>query len=128
MDASRLRQEIRRLNTERTKLLDRVMRPGKMVNGSLYRMGRSCGNPNCKCARGEKHLSWYLSRKIARKTKLTYIGRIVPAWLAESVKRYQRHQKLLARIRKADSRISDCLNQLRDAMVQTIEEARRKRQ
>lgn len=128
MDASKLRQEIRRLNTERSKLLNRVMRPRKMVNGSLYQMGRSCGNPNCKCARGEKHVSWYLSRKIARKTKLTYIGRIVPAWLAESVKRYQHHQKLLARIRKADSRISDCLNQLRDAMVETIEKARRKHQ
>ena len=128
MDASKLRQEVRHLNTERSKLLSRVMRPRKMVNGSLYRMGRRCGNPNCKCARGEKHFSWYLSRKIETKTKLTYIGRIVPAWLAESAKRYQRHQKLLGRIRKADSRISDCLNQLRDAVVQTIEEARKKHQ
>jgi len=126
MDASKLRQEIRRLNTERSNLLSRVMQPRNMVNGSLYRMGRSCGNPNCKCARGEKHFSWYLSRRIEGKTKLTYIGRIVPAWLTDSVKRYQRHQKLLARIRKADSRISDCLNQLRDAIVQTIEEARKK--
>ena len=89
-------------------------------------MGRSCGNPNCKCAKGKKHFSWYLSRGIKGKTKLTYVGRIVPSWLADSVKRYRRHQKLLARIRKADSRISDCLNQLRDAMVQTIEEAGRK--
>ena len=128
MDASKLRQEIRHLNTERNKLLNRVMRPRRMVKGSLYQMGRSCGNPNCKCAKGEKHISWYLSRKIERKTKLTYIGRIVPSYLAERVKGYQRHQKLLARIRKADSRISDCLNQLRDAMVETIEKARKKHQ
>lgn len=128
MDRSRLRQQIYQLNRERTKLLDRVMRPGKMVKGSLYQMGRSCGNPNCKCAKGQKHVSWYLSRAIKGKTKLTYIGRIVPPWLASSVKRYQHHQKLLARIRKADSKISDCLNQLRDQMVQTIEEVRRKRQ
>jgi len=91
-------------------------------------MGRSCGNPHCKCAKGEKHFSWYISRGIKGKTKLTYIGRTVPSWLSDSVKRYRRHQKLLARIRKTDSRISDCLNQLRDEMVQTIEQVRRKDQ
>ncbi|MBT9161049.1 MAG: hypothetical protein DDT27_01426 [Dehalococcoidia bacterium] len=129
MNASKLRQEIGLLNKERSKLLDRVIRPGRMVKGSLYQMGRSCGNPNCKCCKyAKKHVSWYLSRGMEGKTKLTYVGRIVPSWLADSVKRYQHHQKLLARIRKADARISDGLNQLRDAMVQTIEEARRKHQ
>ncbi len=128
MQASKLRQEIKRLNSARGELLSRAVRPRRrMVKGSLYQMGRSCGNPNCKCAKGHKHLSWYLSRAIAGKTKLTYIGRIVPLWLANRVKAYQRHQKLLARIRKADARISNCLNELRDGMVETIEEAWKKR-
>lgn len=128
MDSGKLRQEIYWLNRERRKLLNRVMRPRRMVKGSLYQMGRSCGNPNCKCARGEKHISWYLSRKIEKKTKLTYIGRIVPSYLADRVKCYQRHQRLLAQIRKMDSEISNYLNQIRDEMVETIEEVWKKHQ
>ncbi len=121
MDESKLRREVRRLDSERKTLLLRVLRPGRMIKGSLYRLGRSCGNPNCKCARGEKHFSWYLSLKIEGKTRLTYIGRVVPADIDERVKRYQHHQRILARIRRIDVRISDHLNQLRDEKLETID-------
>lgn len=123
MNSSKLRQKIYQLNKERTEILNRVVRPGKLILGSLYQIRRCCGNPNCKCAKGEKHVSWYLSRRIEGKTKLTYIGRIVPVWITERVRRYQKQQKLLAQIRKNDTEISHMLNKLRDAMVQTIEEA-----
>ena len=120
MDESKVRQEVRRLDSERNKLISRVLRPGRMVKGSLYRLGRSCGNPNCKCARGEKHLSWYLSLKVDGKTNLTYIGRVVPADIDERVKRYRHHQRMLARIRSIDAKISDYLNRLRDAKLEAI--------
>ena len=103
------------------------MRPKKMVQGSLYQMERICGNPNCKCAKGAKHISWYLSRPMRGKTKLTYIGRIVPPKIFDSVCRYQQYQKHLAKIRKIDNEISLLLNQIRDAMVHSIEEMRKKR-
>jgi len=77
-----------------------------MVSGSLFQMRRQCGNPRCKCARGELHASWYLSRHWEGKTKLTYIGRVVPDWLQKRVGRYQIHQKRLAAIRKIDAEIS----------------------
>lgn len=124
MNLSKVRQRVRQLDKARSELLNRVLRPGKMIQGSLYQMGRGCGNPNCKCSRGEKHISWYLSRQIEGRTKLTYIGKIVPSWLLKRVHCYQHHQKLLAQIRKIDNEISRSLNQIRDAMVQTIEEAR----
>ncbi len=120
MDESKVRQEVRRLDSERKKLIGRVMRPGRMVKGSLYQLGRSCGNPNCKCARGEKHLSWYLSLKVDGKTKLAYIGRVVPSDIDERVKRYRHHQRILARIRSIDAQISDYLNRLRDAKLEAI--------
>ncbi len=123
MDLSKLRQRVYQLDKERNKLLSKILRSGKMVRGSLYQMRRGCGNPNCKCARGEKHVSWYLSQQIEGKTKLTYIGRIVPAWFEDLVHRYQHHQKILVRIHKIDTEISNSLNELRDAIVQTTEEA-----
>lgn len=125
MDASKLRQKILQLDNRRRELLDRVLRPGPMVVGSLYQMKRKCGKPGCKCTRGQLHASWYLSRAEQGRTKLSYIGRIVPNRLAERVRRYQRHQKFLARIRKIDTQISGHLNQLRDQRVQSLEQAQR---
>jgi len=59
---------------------------------------------------------------------LTYIGRVVPDWLAGRVGRYQRHQKVLAAIRKIDTEISGYLNELRDEKVESFEQALKERQ
>ena len=128
MDFSKLRQKIRLLDEQRRNLLRQVLRPFPMVLGSLFQMRRQCGNPRCKCARGELHASWYLSRRREGKTKLTYIGRVVPDWLQKRVGRYQRPQKRLAAIRKIDAEISKGLNQLRDERLQSFEQAHKERQ
>lgn len=91
-------------------------------------MRRKCGKPGCKCARGQLHASWYLSRAEQGRTKLLYIGKIVPDRLGKRVRRYQRHQKLLAQIRKIDVEISEHLNQLRDQRVESLEEEEREGQ
>ena len=128
MDVSKLRQNIIRLDQQRRMLLQQVLRPSPMIGASLYQMRRRCGNPRCKCARGDLHASWYLSRRQQGRTKLTYIGRIVPDWLAKRIGRYQRHQKILARIRKIDAEISISLNKLRDEKLESFEQAHKDRQ
>lgn len=128
MDVSKLRQNIIRLDQQRRMLLQQVLRPSPMIGGSLYQMRRRCGNPRCKCGRGDLHASWYLSRRQEGRTKLTYIGRIVPDWLAKRIGRYQRHQKILARIRKIDAEISRSLNKLRDEKLESFEQAQKGRQ
>ena len=124
MDSSRLRQKLLAMDKQRRDLLRQVLRPSAMISGSLFQMRRRCGNPRCKCSRGKLHASWYLSRCKEGKTKLTYIGKIVPERLSTSVRRYQRYQKTLAEIRKIDSAISVTLNQLRDAKLKTFDKAR----
>ena len=114
MNASKTRKQIIELNDDRSILIKFLLHRGKMTAGNLYQMARVCGNPNCKCARGEKHLSWYLSTRNKGKTKLTYIGSSVPMKLEEQLKRYQQRQKSLARIRIIDKEISKLLNELRD--------------
>ncbi|MFQ6094012.1 MAG: DUF6788 family protein [bacterium] len=118
VDASKLRQRVHQLDARRRGLLDRVLRPGPMVVGSLYQMRRRCGKPGCKCVRGQLHASWYLSRAEGGRTKLTYIGKIVPDHLGRRVRRYQEHQKVLAEIRKIDAEISGHLNRLRDQALE----------
>lgn len=122
MDASRLRQKVCRLDQRRHKLIQQVLRPRPMISGSLYQMRRRCGNPRCKCARGQLHASWYLSKRQEGRTKLTYIGRSAPEWLTQQARHYRRHQKVLAQIRKIDAEISRCLNQLRDEKTQSFEQ------
>ena len=122
MDSSKLRKKLLELDDRRRKLLGHVLRPLPMIIGYLYQMRRRCGNPRCKCARGELHASWYLSRRKEGKTRLTYVGRVVPEWLSERVKRYQRFQKTLAAIRKIDVEISGILNRLRDDKIKSLEQ------
>jgi hypothetical protein len=128
LNASQLRQKVHRLDQQRRAVLEQVLHPLAMVEGSLYEMRRRCGNPGCRCTRGQLHGSWYLSRRQQGRTKLAYIGRIVPGWLSEGVGRYQRHQRSLARIRKIDREISRILNTLRDEKLQSFEEAHKDRQ
>ena len=127
MDSSRLRQKLLAMDKQRLDFLRQALRPSAMISGSLFQMHRRCGNPRCKCSRGKLHASWYLSRPKEGKTKLTYIGRIVPNWLSQRVGRYQQYQKRLAAIRKIDTEISRGLNRLRDEKVQSFEQAERER-
>ena len=56
------------------------------LRGSLIERYLTCGNPNCKCARGERHGPvWYLSVTLGpgRTT-----GTIVPVHLLERVRRW----------------------------------------
>jgi len=124
MDLSRLRQKILLLDQRRLSLIKTLLRPLPMISGSLYQMHRSCGNPRCKCARGKLHSSWYLSTRKDKKTKLVYIGKIVPERLSIHVLRYQSYQKTLAEIRQIDSEISSTLNQLRETKLKTFDKDR----
>jgi hypothetical protein len=54
-----------------------------ILRGSLVTMRRTCGKPNCRCTRGEKHEALYLSVRVGRERKMLY----VPEALAESVRR-----------------------------------------
>ncbi len=120
MNISKIRKQIVELNIERSELIKCLLCPGEMIKGSLYQIARVCGNPNCKCARGEKHVSWYISNLVNGQTKLTYIGSSVPSRLEELSRRYQQRQKRLVRIRKIDKEISRLLSSLRNSNLISI--------
>ena len=47
----------------------------EMVRGTLNVRSRVCGKPNCKCTRGEKHVSLFLVRSKDGKVEQLYIPR-----------------------------------------------------
>jgi len=54
---------------------------------SLVRIARSCGQPNCRCTRGQKHVGHFLTFKVAGKTRTVYVPQAmvseVRSWIAE---------------------------------------------
>jgi hypothetical protein len=55
-----------------------------VVTASLVEIGRKCGHFGCKCNRGEKHVSHYLTMKEGGKTRTVY----VPKEMLEEVRQW----------------------------------------
>ena len=66
-DRSKWRQQLWRSHAAIQRLLQRLTRSRPMVQGSFYLLKRRCGNPNCRCARGNLHETWVITRKAAGK-------------------------------------------------------------
>jgi len=71
---------------------------GPILQGSLAEIGVTCGNPNCRCARGDKHRSHILKRQVRGKTQSLY----VPVDMVEEargwVEEHRRVKRLLREI------------------------------
>jgi len=77
------------------------------IVGSLVKIHRRCGNPNCRCAReeGHKHPAHLLTTKVKGKTQALY----VPVDMAAEVRQWCRQYRAL----KADIKgVSKCCEQL----------------
>jgi len=85
-----------------------------VLAASLVTIRRACGNPNCRCARGQKHLGHYLTWKLKTKTQTAY----VPVDLVPQVKQWtQEHRRLKQLVRE--------ITQLSLALIQTHVTAKR---
>ncbi len=58
---ARLRQRLRRLTEEHDRLLEVAYELTPLWRGIVLDARRKCGKPNCRCARGELHVSPILS-------------------------------------------------------------------
>ena len=118
MDISNNKKKLLQLNDERTSLIQSVLklRQKDMIKGKLYQSARVCGNPNCKCAKGEKHVSWYLIISKDGRSKQEYVGAVVPTKIQERVDRFRNYKLTVQRIRSIDREISRLLNTLRESV------------
>lgn len=77
-----------------SKLRQLLARPG-LLRANLVRMARTCGKPGCRCARGQRHVSWYLSQSQGGKGRMLYVP---DAWLGrvrQWTERYAQIRQLL---------------------------------
>jgi hypothetical protein len=66
-----------------------------VLQGSLAEIGVTCGNPNCRCARGQKHRSHILKRQVRGKTQSTYVPVDMVKEARQWIEEYRRVQRLL---------------------------------
>jgi hypothetical protein len=115
---SRLRQQLWRIYQTLARTLRVLQRQDPMVQGSLYLLRRQCGKPTCRCARGQLHATWVLTRSEAGKSRLypvppDQLGRLRP--LAREYRRWQRTRALLI---KQSARLVALIDQLAEPRLQ----------
>jgi len=67
----------------------------EVIRGSAVFLNRLCGKSNCRCMKGHKHRSLYLSRSLKGKTSMRYIPHKYEDKVVEASGRYRRIQNLL---------------------------------
>ena len=82
-------------------ILKKIRRIGPVVRGSLVKNRIRCGKPNCKCARGELHTAYYLSRRVEGKTRMDHIAKNQVAAVRRWKKNHERLEALLERLTNA---------------------------
>jgi len=99
-DFSKCRQQLWRAYAALAHTLRRLQRSEPMVQGSFYLLRRRCGKPNCRCARGQLHPAYVLTRSQAGKDRLYTVPKDqraeVRKWAAE-YRRYQRARAVLVK-------------------------------
>lgn len=88
-------ESLRTLSTRRNARLSQIAQIRPFIAGSLAKVGVRCGNPNCKCASGERHEAWVLTRKERGRTVTVHVPRDMVEEVTQWVSEHRRLKKLM---------------------------------
>lgn len=74
----------------------------RFLRGTLAPRLRRCGKPNCRCARGELHLSLYLVQSRRGKPRQVFVPKEWEERIRQSVRGYQEIQQLLEELSEVE--------------------------
>ena len=102
-DISRMRQRLRGLGEKLQRELEGFLSERRgLIRGTFGTRARVCGNPGCRCARGELHVSKYLTASDGGKVRQVHVPSSDEVKVAQGVERYQRWRLLRAEIAALD--------------------------
>ena len=93
---STLRQKLWRAYAALLRTLRALQRDQAMVQGSFYRLRRKCGKANCRCAQGQWHESWVITRSEQGKDRIYSVPNEQRAQLRQWTAEYRRYQRARA--------------------------------
>jgi uncharacterized ParB-like nuclease family protein len=94
---SALRQRLWRLHASLGRLLRTMTSQGPLTPGSFYLLRRQCGKPSCRCARGQLHAVWVLTRSEKGQHKLYPVPPAQRAEVRQRAAAWRRYQRARAR-------------------------------
>jgi hypothetical protein len=98
-EVSKLRQQLRRGAELYQRQLELVLgERGPLIRGSFGTRARVCGNPNCRCARGELHESKFLSASQGSGTRQVHVPAADEVRVSAGVDRYRRFYRARAEL------------------------------
>lgn len=98
-DSSRLRQRLLGIEETRARQLQLLVgERGSLFRGTIGTRARVCGNPGCKCARGELHESKYLSAAVDGRTRQVHVPAGDEVTVAAAVERYRNFRAARAQL------------------------------
>ena len=111
-DLSSRRQQLWRAYAGLTHTLRRLQRSEPMVQGSFYLLRRKCGKPNCRCATGQLHAAYVLTRSEQGKDRLYTVPREQRARVRKWAAEYRRYQRARAVLAKRHLRLLSLVDQM----------------
>lgn len=118
-DLPKLRQELWRAYAAQATTLRRLQRSEPMIRGSFYLLRRRCGKPNCRCARGELHPVYVLTRSEAGKDRLYPVPKDQRAEVRKDAAEYRRYQRARAVLVKRHLRLLTLVDQIAEQRLLT---------
>lgn len=94
--------KVKGLFRKRRRILKTLRVNPRIIKGSPVSLARECGRPNCRCRKGKKHVSLYLSRSVKGKTTMTYIPHRYEDIVKEGVAEYKRILRVLDELSEAN--------------------------
>ena len=83
---------------KRQVIISRMTGQANVIRGTLVLMKRVCGNKRCKCTRGQKHESFYLSQSHKGRTHMIYLPREAESKVREYTLHWRRLKGLLNQV------------------------------
>ena len=111
-ELSNLRQQLWRAYAAIAHTLRRLQRSNPMVQGSFYLLRRKCGKPNCRCARGQLHGSYVVTRSEQGKDRLYTVAKDQRARIRQQTAEYRRYQRARAVLIKRHVKLLALVDQL----------------
>lgn len=108
-------ESLKELQTERRRLLRRLMRGEELAVGTVSVVPRKCGNPRCHCAEGVGHLqTLFLFTDEGGRRRCKLVRRADEARLQTAGVRYCEFREDMKQLRAIDRREKEILTALRD--------------
>lgn len=83
-----------------------------MVQGSFYRLRRKCGKSSCRCASGQWHESWVVTRSEGGKDRIYSVAKEERALIRQQTAEYRRYQRARALLVKRQAGLLKLIDEM----------------